>query len=172
MSFYESLGFLVLGSRLRRLSETFLSDVNMVNSPVIARERGVAVSETRRDRQGIYEGYVKLNAALADGSTRRAAGTVFSDGRPRLIQAREVNLDAEFTSHMLYVINEDRPGFIGQLGTLLGHANINIGSFALGRSAPGGEAIALVEVDGQVPDMVMAELRALPLVRLAKALLF
>jgi len=157
---------------LSGLLKPILSDVNMINAPVIARERGIAVSETRRDRQGIYEGYIKLNAALADGSMRRAAGTVFSDGRPRLIQARDVNLDAEFAPHMLYVINEDRPGFIGQLGTLLGNAHINIGSFALGRSTPGGEAIALVEIDGEVPEAVMEELRTLPLVRLARALLF
>ncbi|HSC19911.1 MAG TPA: phosphoglycerate dehydrogenase [Rhizomicrobium sp.] len=157
---------------LSGLLKPILSEVNMVNAPVIARERGIVVSETRRDRQGIYEGYIKVSAVLADGSTRRAAGTVFSDGRPRLIQARDVNLDAEFAPYMLYVINEDRPGFIGRLGTLLGDANINIGSFALGRSMPGGEAIALVEIDGPVPDSVMEELRGLPLVRLAKALGF
>jgi D-3-phosphoglycerate dehydrogenase len=149
-----------------------LSDVNMVNAPVIARERGVSVSETRRDRQGIFEGYIKLTAALADGSTRRVAGTVFSDGRPRLIQARDVNLDAEFAPHMLYVINEDRPGFIGQLGTLLGDAHINIGSFALGRSAPGADAIALIEVDQEIGADLLAAIRRLPLVKQARPLAF
>ena len=84
--------------------------------------------------------------------TRRVAGTVFSDGRPRLIQIKDINLDAEFAPHMLYVVNEDKPGFIGKLGTLLGDAKVNIANFTLGRSAPGQDAIALVEVDGQVPD--------------------
>jgi D-3-phosphoglycerate dehydrogenase len=97
---------------------------------------------------------------------------VFSDGRPRLIQARDINLDAEFAPHMLYVINEDKPGFIGQLGTLLGNAKVNIASFALGRSAPGTDAIALVEVDDPVPDNVLAAIASLPLVRQAKALAF
>ena len=85
---------------------------------------------------------------MGDGSTRRVAGTVFSDGRPRLIQIKDINLDAEFAPHMLYVVNEDKPGFIGKLGTLLGDAKVNIANFTLGRSAPGQDAIALIEVDG------------------------
>jgi D-3-phosphoglycerate dehydrogenase len=154
------------------LLKPILSDVNMVNAPVIAKERGIHISETRRDRQGIYEGYVRLTAALADGSTRRVAGTVFSDGRPRLIQARDINLDAEFAPHMLYVINEDRPGFIGQLGTLLGNARVNIGSFALGRSAPGADAIALVQIDQEIEAPVLASIQSLALVKQARTLAF
>ncbi|HEY1961380.1 MAG TPA: phosphoglycerate dehydrogenase [Rhizomicrobium sp.] len=157
---------------LAGLLKPVLSDVNMVNAPVIARERGIKLSETRRGRQGIYEGYIKLTATLADGSTRRVAGTVFSDGRPRLIQVKDINLDAEFAPHILYVINEDKPGFIGRLGTLLGDARVNIASFALGRSAPGADAIALVEVDGGVTETVLEEIRRLPQVKQANALAF
>jgi D-3-phosphoglycerate dehydrogenase len=148
-----------------------LSDVNMVNAPIVAKERGIKISETRRPRQGAYEGYIKITAVL-DGSTRRVAGTVFSDGRPRLIQVKDINLDAEFAPHMLYVVNEDKPGFIGKLGSLLGDAKVNIASFALGRSAPGDEAIALVEVDGGVSDKVLGDIAKLPLVKLAKGLAF
>jgi len=157
---------------LAGLLKPVLNDVNMVNAPVIARERGIKVSETRRGRQGIYEGYIKLTASLADGSTRRVAGTVFSDGRPRLIQVKDINLEAEFAPHMLYLVNEDRPGFIGKLGTALGDAQVNIASFALGRSAPGKDAIALVEVDGGVSEAVLSKIRSLPLVKQANALAF
>jgi D-3-phosphoglycerate dehydrogenase / 2-oxoglutarate reductase len=148
-----------------------LADVNMVNAPVIAKQRGIKVSETRRPRQGIYEGYIKVTVSV-EGSTRRVAGTVFSDGRPRLIQIKDINMDAEFANHMLYVINEDKPGFIGKLGTLLGDAKVNIANFNLGRSAPGADAIALVEVDGPVPDTVIAGIRKLPMVKQATALAF
>ena len=157
---------------LTGLLKPTLTEVNMVNAPVVAQERGIKVSETRRPQQGAYEGYIKITATLDGGSTRRVAGTVFSDGRPRLIQVKDINLDAEFAPHMLYVINEDKPGFIGKLGTILGDAKVNIASFALGRSAPGADAIALVEVDGPVPDSVVAEIRKLPVVKLAKALVF
>ena len=149
-----------------------LSEVNMVNAPVVAKERGIKVSETRRPREGIYEGYIKITVTLAGGSARRVAGTVFSDGRPRLIQIKDINMESEFAPHMLYVVNEDKPGFIGKLGTLLGDAAVNIANFNLGRAAPGADAIALVEVDGPVADNVLAAIRKLPLVKMAKALAF
>jgi D-3-phosphoglycerate dehydrogenase len=148
-----------------------LSHVNMVNAPVVAKERGIKVSETRRPRQGVYDGYIKITVVI-EGSTRRVAGTVFSDGRPRLIQVKDINLDAEFASHMLYVVNEDKPGFIGRLGTLLGDAKVNIASFALGRSAPGEEALALVEIDGGLDEKTLTGIRKLPLVKMAKSLNF
>ena len=157
---------------LAGLLKPTLSEVNMVNAPVVAKERGIKVSETRRPQQGAYEGYIKITATLADATTRRVAGTVFSDGRPRLIQVKGINLDAEFAPHMLYVINEDKPGFIGKLGTILGDAQANIASFALGRSAPGEDAIALVEIDGGVNEKALAEIRKLPVVKMAQALAF
>jgi D-3-phosphoglycerate dehydrogenase len=156
---------------LSGLLRPMLSEVNMVNAPIVAKDRGIKVSETRRDRQGVYEGYIKIVVTMGD-TTRRVAGTVFSDGRPRLIQIKDINLDTEFAPHMLYVVNEDKPGFIGKLGTLLGDAKVNIANFTLGRSAPGQDAICLVEVDGQVPDSAIAAITQLPQVRMAKALAF
>ena len=148
-----------------------LSHVNMVNAPIVAKERGIKVSETRRPREGIYEGFIKITVVI-EGSTRRVAGTVFADGQPRLIQVKDINLDAEFAPHMLYVVNEDKPGFIGKLGTLLGDAKVNIASFALGRSAPGEEALALVEIDGGLDEKTLTGIRKLPLVKMAKSLSF
>jgi D-3-phosphoglycerate dehydrogenase / 2-oxoglutarate reductase len=157
---------------LNGLLKPVLAEVNMVNAPVIAKERGVKVSETRRDAQGIYEGYIKLVVSMSDGTTRRVAGTVFSDGRPRLIQIKDINLDSGFAPHMLYVVNEDKPGFIGKLGTLLGDAKVNIANFTLGRSAPGQDAIALIEVDGPVPAATADAVAKLPYVKQARPLAF
>ena len=157
---------------LAGLLNPILSGVNMVNAPVIAKERGIKVSETRRDQQGIYEGYIRITVTLGSGSTRRVAGTVFSDGRPRLIQVKDINLEAEFAPHMLYVVNEDKPGFIGKFGTVLGDAKVNIANFTLGRSAPGQDAIALIEVDGPVPAAVAEAVAKLPQVKHAKPLAF
>ena len=137
-----------------------------------SKDRGIKVSETRRGQQGIYEGYIKITVTTGSGSGRRVAGTVFSDGRPRLIQIKDINLEAEFAPHMLYVVNEDKPGFIGKFGTVLGDAKVNIANFTLGRSGPGQDAIALIEVDGVVPDAVVAQVTKLPLVKMAKALAF
>jgi D-3-phosphoglycerate dehydrogenase / 2-oxoglutarate reductase len=156
---------------LSGLLKPALSDVNMVNAPIVAKERGIQVSEVRRTQHGAYEGYMMLKV-MTERQTRDVAGTVFSNGVPRLIQVKGIDMESHFTPHMLYVTNEDKPGFIGKLGTLLGDAKVNIASFNLGRTAAGGDAIALIEVDDAVPETVLAELRKIPVVKQAKALVF
>ena len=73
---------------------------------------------------------------------------------PRIIQIKGIELEAEFAPNMLYVTNQDKPGFIGALGTLLGNANVNIATFNLGRQAQGKDAICLLQIDDPVPDAV------------------
>ncbi|HMM13049.1 MAG TPA: phosphoglycerate dehydrogenase [Parvibaculum sp.] len=148
-----------------------LADVNTVSAPVIAKERGIQVSEVKREQRGAYETYIRLTVKT-DRQERSVAGTVFSDGRPRLIQIKGVNMDAALGAHMIYVTNQDKPGFIGALGSILGKSNINIANFNLGRQETGGAAICLVEVDGPVPAEVLNEIQALPHVVQVKALSF
>ncbi len=148
-----------------------LEDVNTVSAPVIAKERGIQVSEVKREQRGAYETYIRLTVKTGERE-RSVAGTVFSDGKPRLIQIKGVNMEAALGHHMLYVTNQDKPGFIGALGSILGKASINIANFNLGREAAGGDAICLIEVDGDVPEAVLKEIQALPHVVQAKALTF
>ncbi len=148
-----------------------LEDVNTVSAPVIAKERGIQVSEVKREQRGAYETYIRLTVKT-DKREKSVAGTVFSGGKSRLIQIKGVNMEAALGKHMLYVTNQDKPGFIGALGSILAKAEINIANFNLGREAAGGNAICLVEVDGAVPDAVIAEIQALPHVVQAKALTF
>jgi D-3-phosphoglycerate dehydrogenase len=156
---------------LAGLFRPLLQDVNMVSAPVLARERGIAVEEVRREQQGAYESYMRLTVKT-DTQDRSVAGTVFSDGKPRLIQIKGINMEAELGPHMLYVTNEDKPGFIGALGMTLGGAGVNIATFNLGRTGPGEDAICLVEVDGPIPAEILATVERLPLVRQAKPLKF
>jgi len=156
---------------LAGLLKPALSDVNMVNAPIVAKERGIQVSEVRRTQHGIYEGYLLLKVTT-ENQERSVAGTVFSNGVPRLIQVKSIDMESHFAPHMLYVTNEDKPGFIGKLGTLLGDAKVNIASFNLGRTTAGGDAIALVEVDGPVPESVLTDIRKIAVVKQAKALVF
>jgi D-3-phosphoglycerate dehydrogenase len=156
---------------LAGLLTPILTEVNMVNSPVVARERGMAVDEVRQTRRGAYETYVRLTVKT-ERQERSVAGTVFSDGKPRIIQIKGINLEAGFGQHMLYVTNRDRPGFIGRLGTLLGDEAVNIATFNLGRSGPGEDAIALIEVDEPVSDAVLARVGSLEDVVQAKRLGF
>ena len=156
---------------LAGLLRPLLGDVNMVSAPVIARERGMKVDEVSQTARGVYENYIRLTVK-SERQKRSVAGTVFSDGKPRIIQIKRINMEAEMAPHMLYVTNEDKPGFIGTLGTSLGAAGVNIATFHLGREKPGGGAIALVEVDERVSDEVLTTVEALPHVRQAKRLEF
>ena len=104
--------------------------------------------------------------------TRWVSGTVFADGRPRIVNIKGIRMDAEFGPSMIYITNLDKPGFIGTFSSTLGQANINIATFHVGREAPGGSAVALIEIDGDLPADVLAKVRALPQVQQAKPLKF
>ncbi len=134
-------------------------DVNMVSAPVIAKDRGIQISTTNQDKTGTFEGYIKVTVVTSKRE-RSIAGTVFSDGKPRFIQIKGINIDAEIGAHMLYTTNEDVPGIIGMLGQTMGENSVNIANFTLGRSAAGGEAIALLYVDALVPAPVIKKLEA------------
>ncbi|WP_208348780.1 phosphoglycerate dehydrogenase [Pseudaestuariivita rosea] len=146
-------------------------DVNMVSAPVIAKERGIQISTTSQDQSGAFEGYIKVTV-VTDKRERSIGGTVFSDGKPRFIQIKGINIDAEVGAHMLYTTNEDTPGIIGLLGQTLGENGVNIANFTLGRSAVGGEAIALLYVDEAVPQDVLDKLSATGKFRQVKPLQF
>jgi len=145
--------------------------VNMVSAPLVARERGVHIAETRRDAQGAFGSYIRL-IVTTEHQTRSVAGTIYSDGKPRFIQIKGIGLEAEPMPYMLYTTNTDTPGYIGALGTKLGALGINIATFALGRAEKSGEAIAFLGVDEAVGPEALAALATLPQIRQAKALRF
>ena len=156
---------------LNGLLKPQMGDVNMVSAPQIAKDRGINVEVSTRDQQGAYEGYIRITVTT-EKQTRGIAGTVFANGKPRIIQVKGINMEAELTPSMLYVTNEDKPGHIGRLGTLLGNLGINIANFNLGRAEVGGDAIALLSIDGSVGEKQLKEIAALPGVKQAKALAF
>ncbi len=148
-----------------------MQEVNMVSAPQIAKDRGINVELVSRDQQGAYEGYIRLTITTAK-QERAVAGTIFANGKPRVIQVKGINMEAELTGSMLYVTNEDKPGHIGRLGTLLGKLGINIANFNLGRAEVGGDAIALLSIDGELTEAQLGEIAKLEGVKQAKALRF
>ena len=148
-----------------------VADVNMVSAPVMIKEKGIILSEVKRDKSGVFDGYIKLTVTT-ENQTRSVAGTVFSDGKPRFIQIKDINLNADVGNHMVYITNTDVPGMIGFIGTTLGDAGVNIANFQLGRHNAGADAIALLYVDGAVSETVLDKLRANPAIRAAKPLVF
>ncbi|WP_261665162.1 phosphoglycerate dehydrogenase [Deinococcus sp. Marseille-Q6407] len=133
-------------------------DANMVSAPLMAREKGIQLSTTTQDQTSGFDGFIRLDVSTQSGE-RSVAGTVFSDGKPRFIQIRGINLDAEVGEHMLYTRNKDVPGVIGSLGMTLGNLGANIANFTLGRSAQGDDAIAIIYLDEALPETAAQTLR-------------
>ncbi|RIA43837.1 D-3-phosphoglycerate dehydrogenase [Hephaestia caeni] len=161
----------ITGAVLAGLMRVYSDTVNMVNAPFLARERGLDVREVRHDREGDYHTLVRVTVKTEAGE-RSVAGTLFGNAAPRLIELFGIKVEADLEGHMLYVVNEDAPGFIGRIGTTLGEAGVNIGTFHLGRRSAGGEAVLLLSVDEPVSPELVAKVRVLPGVKTAMALSF
>jgi D-3-phosphoglycerate dehydrogenase len=156
---------------LAGLMSPLMEGVNPVNAAVVARDHGIEVAETVHDRPGEYQTQVRVTIGT-QGLERSVAGTLFAGSRPRIVEIKGIKVEADFAPHMLYVTNQDKPGFIGRFGATLAGAGINIATFHLGRASQGGDAICLVSVDDGVPEDVLAMVRTLPLVVQATALAF
>jgi D-3-phosphoglycerate dehydrogenase len=147
-----------------------LASVNIVNVPVICRERDIRVSETRSSEPSNYQTLMRVTAVT--GKTRHSVtGTLFG-ARPRLIEIENIMLEAELGPRVLFVRNIDKPGFVGNLGRTLGEAGINIGTFNMGRIDAGGNAICLITVDTALDDAVLKRVNAIPNVVRTKLMSF
>jgi D-3-phosphoglycerate dehydrogenase len=153
------------------LLRPMLQDINVVSAPVVAKERGIVIEEVTREAAGDYDSLITVTVTT-ERQSRHVSGTVFADGRPRIVNIKGIRMDAEFGPSMVYITNFDKPGFIGKFSGTMGDAGINIATFHVGREAPGGNAVALIEIDGDMPADVLAKVRALPQVQSARVLRF
>ena len=156
---------------LTGLLAPLLDSINMVNAPVICRERDIKVSETRSSAAGDFQTLIRVTVTT-ERRTRGVAGTLFGGNKPRIVMIEGVPMEAELGANMLFVRNKDKPGFIGNLGRTLGEAGINIATFHLGRTAPGEDAICLVQVDQSLDELVLGQICMVPHVVQAKLLRF
>jgi D-3-phosphoglycerate dehydrogenase len=161
----------ITGAVLAGLMRVYSATVNMVNAPFLAKERGLDVREVRHDREGDYHTLVRVTVTTPDGE-KSVAGTLFGNAKARLVEMFGMRIETELAGEMLYIVNDDQPGFIGRLGTTLGEAGVNIGTFQLGRRTAGGEAVLLLSVDEHVPEPVIARIKALSGVRAVMPLRF
>lgn len=161
----------ITGAVLAGLMHVYSDTVNMVNAPFLAKERGLDVREVRHDREGDYHTLVRVTVTTPEGE-KAVAGTLFGNASARLVDMFGIKVEAELEGEMIYIVNDDTPGFIGRLGTTLGEAGVNIGTFQLGRRVAGGEAVLLLSVDDHVGDPVLRRVCELPGVRTVKPLRF
>ncbi|MBF0560890.1 MAG: phosphoglycerate dehydrogenase [Alphaproteobacteria bacterium] len=156
---------------LKGLFSPLMAGVNMVNAPIKARERNIAVTEARNEQCADYHSLIRITVTT-DKYKRCIAGTLIHNRKPRIIAINDIPIEAELGPYVLYVRNEDKPGFIGRLGTALGAAGVNIATFHLGRTGPGEDAIALIQVDQPLGPELIEQVRALPSVKQAVVLKF
>ncbi|MFD2236108.1 phosphoglycerate dehydrogenase [Aureimonas populi] len=161
----------LVAAALSGLLKPQMQSVNMVSAPLMAKERGIQVSEVRRDKSGVFDGYIRVTIKTA-AMERSVAGTCFSDGKPRFIQIKGINMEADVGRYMLYTTNKDVPGVIGEIGMAFGKAGINIANFHLGRDEEGGNAIALLYLDEPLTPAFIKEVESLNAIGQAKLLEF
>jgi D-3-phosphoglycerate dehydrogenase len=134
--------------------------VNYVNASLIAAERGIKVVEAKANRLEEFANLLSVEVRC-NGTALTVQGTLSSRREPRIVKIDEYFVEAAPQGYMLIIKNEDKPGLIGQLGTLLGQANINIAGMTNGREQPGGMAITIVNIDSAVPPSVLEQVKQL-----------
>ena len=140
------------------LAPMVFEPLNFVNTPALAKERGLKVETSRSAESVDYTSLVELRMG-----ENAVSGTLFGPRmQPRLVGAMGFDFDVVPEQHMLFIRNEDRPGMIGKLGGILGEHGINIGNMAVGRGVPGSRAAMAVTVDEPVPEAVLKALEEMP----------
>jgi D-3-phosphoglycerate dehydrogenase len=159
---------LVKNAVLKGILSRMLSEpANLVNAGAIAQARGIEVLELSSVRRAAYSNSLGI-ALRTESDSVSALGMVGLRGTLRILGINDIDIEAPLRGVILFIRNQDVPGVIGRVGTLLGDRKINIANFALGRSQQAQEALGLVNVDNHVPEAVLEEIRAIPAVRLAR----
>jgi D-3-phosphoglycerate dehydrogenase len=135
--------------------------VNPVNAPLLARERRIRVVERQQQEREDYASLIEVEIGT-DRQRGSIAGTLFGRGDAWIVQLDHFPIEAVPEGHMLVFSNQDIPGVIGRIGTILGNAQINIAGFRLGRLEPNGTAVCVVNVDSAIPLDILEAIRALP----------
>jgi len=148
-----------------------MEGVNIVSAPARAKERGITIAETKRDKADNYQTILRVTVTGPAGKFT-VAGTIFGGEHPRVIDINGLPTEASLNEEMLYVLNLDKPGLIGAVGTILGNNKINISNFNLGRIPGKDKAVALISVDGKVPEAVVAEIAKISQVERVQVLRF
>jgi D-3-phosphoglycerate dehydrogenase len=148
-----------------------MEGVNIVSAPARAKERGITIAETKRDKAEDYQTLIRVTVKGVDGVIT-VAGTVFGGEHPRVVDINGVPTEAGLNAEMLYVLNLDKPGLIGAVGTILGNNKINISDFNLGRIPGKDRAIALISVDGVIPQNIVDEIGKISQVERVQVLRF
>ena len=149
------------------LEPILTESINYVNAPFIAKERGIRVVESKSSEVQDYATLITLSAKM-DGKEQSVSGTIFGKSESRIVVINDYRIDFAPEGYILILSNDDVPGIVGNVGTLLGKHKVNIAGMALGRNVKGGKALTGINVDDDIPEKTLAELRKLPHILEAK----
>jgi len=158
-------------SVLAAILSTMSDHVNLVNAPEIAKSMKINVIDTYSEDVGDWPVALGVKINCEDG-VHSVMGTLFGGREPRIVQIESVPIEAAVSSYMLLIKNDDKPGMIGALGTILADAGCNIADFRLGRVGSGQTAVALVSIDSPLSDEVFSKIESIPQIRQARRLSF
>jgi D-3-phosphoglycerate dehydrogenase len=136
--------------------------VNFVNAPVVARERGLEVREESSRASRDFTSLMNVTAIAGPREVTVSGTTIGGENRPRLVAALGYEIEVDLEPNMIFIVNEDQPGRIGRVGTMLGEAGVNIATMAVSRNRPGGNALMTLTVDTPLPATLAERLRAEP----------
>ena len=146
------------------LAPALSQPINLISAPLLAEEVGIAITQTMGVASGDYPNLISCRVHWTGGGQRVLSGALFGGRQPRIVQVDNFQLDAKPQGHVLIMENEDVPGVIGQVGTILAAYNVNIGEWRMGREAPGGHALSFISLDSDVPRPVLEALEEIPAV--------
>jgi D-3-phosphoglycerate dehydrogenase len=132
--------------------------VNFINATTLAKERGIKIKESKSSKEDEFVNLIQLEVKT-DKETKRIYGTLSPNKQPRIVKIDDYYVEISPSGELIFIQNWDRPGIIGNLGTILGKHNINIAAMTFGREKPGGKAITVLNVDSQVPLQVLDKIK-------------
>lgn len=145
--------------------------VNFVNAPMLAKERGIKIKESKEEESENYTGLIS-SVVKTDKNTSTVSGTLLGRKSPRLVEIDNLSIDVTPTGCMIFLTNIDKPGIIGQISTILGKNNLNIAGMQVGRKEIGGEAVTIINVDACVPEDIVKQISNLAGVTRVKHVVF
>lgn len=165
----RALAPIAMASARGLLGSILSGGVSYVNALTLAAERGITVEEARSTESTPFARLVRLTVETERGRVT-VAGTVLTEGRPRIVEVDGIPIEASPAGHVLFFRNKDVPGVVGRIGTILGEAGVNIAGIHLGRASEGGKALSIINVDQPVPGAALTAIRALPEILQARTL--
>jgi len=144
------------------LERALEEDVNIVNAELLLRERGIQLTEESRSEPGAFSSSMSAEVTSGQGGKFVASGTLFGNDMPRLIRLGDFRLEAYLDGNLLVFTHNDVPGIIGTVGTIFGNHRVNIAQMSVGRTAPGGAAIGVLNLDALPPPAALAEVSSHP----------